>query len=214
MNGIRRTLTPWIVVFGAGLGACADRAIDNVISAGNDVDDAAVATQEFSRTVPALRGLDRVQQFQGNCAVTAERPGGTKALRFEATEPKGHFSGRIDPAPLGIEPHDDDLLRIEVEPDNNAFLQLTMENYQEPGDVSNWHALDAISRGTGWKTVRPDIKQPEEIEPGKSVDIDGLPGMTATGPRLASLLHDWSEIGITQDEAVGVPGCDYSRAPH
>ncbi|MBM4042063.1 MAG: hypothetical protein FJ290_26505 [Planctomycetes bacterium] len=109
-----------------------------------------------------------MQELRGNLSVVAEGPGGTKALRFEATAAKEDFFGRLDLKTLGVNPHEYDLLKVEVKADNCAFLQLTLENYPEPGDVSNWYPLDAINRGSDWRTVWLDLKRPEEIQPKRA----------------------------------------------
>lgn len=193
MVGLRRMAATCILLLCAGLAACAARspADTSVGSTGNTPDKtpgntndraavkAPAATTsksvrqtagpgaDLSRTVSALDSLDGIQQLQGNCTIVAEGPGGTGALRFEAAQAKEDFSGRIDLEPLGIDPRDYDLLKIEVKADNNAFLQFTLENYPEPGDVSNWYPLDSINRGSDWRTVWLDLKRPEEIQPGQ-----------------------------------------------
>ncbi|MFM9058881.1 MAG: hypothetical protein ACKOSQ_07150 [Planctomycetaceae bacterium] len=172
----------------------------------------------LSRTVSALDSLAGIGQLEGNCSITAEGPDGTNALRFEATQAKEDFSGRIDLAALGIDPHDYDLLKIDVKADNNAFLQFALENYPEPGDVSNWYPLDAIGRGSDWRTVWLDLKRPEEIEPNK-----------ATGPKPALLVSGavrdlrWRMQGDSRclrlrnlrlaTKAIDLE-CDQTRAPY
>ncbi len=142
-------------------------------------DKPAAADAGLSRVLSALDSLDSVQDLKGNFSAVAEGPGGTKALRFEATEAKEDFSGRIDLKALGVDPHDYDLLKVEVKADNNAFLQFTLENYPEPGDVSNWYPLDAINRGSDWRTIWLDLKRPEEIQPGKA--SSGTPALAISG---------------------------------
>lgn len=201
MMGMRRTVAACILLLGACLSACADKSTGNTANPAAGMgaapatpvtttpatspprspnlarSQAAAPGSGLSRTVSALDGLDGIGQFEGNCSVVAEGPGGAAALRFEATEAKEDFSGRIDLEPLGVDPHDYDLLKIDVKADNNAFLQFTLENYPEPGDVSNWYPLDAIGRGFDWRTVWLDLKRPEEIEAKK-----------ATGPKPALLV--------------------------
>lgn len=181
MIGMRRAVAACVLVLGACLSACADKSTTKSThpaepggapaasppgASGHSRRHATPPDAGLSRTVAAFDSLAGIQRLEGNCTVAAEGPDGTDVLRFEATHEKEDFSGRIDLEALGIAPRDYDLLKVEVKADNNAFLQFTLENYPEPGDVSNWYPLDAIGRGADWRTVWLDLKRPEEIQPG------------------------------------------------
>lgn len=137
------------------------------------------AGSEASRVLSALDSLGSLQDLKGNWREVAEGPGGAKALRFEATGNEEDFSGHVDLKAMGVNPRDYDLLKIEVKADNCAFLQFTLENYPEKGDVSNWYPLDAINRGADWRTIWLDLKRPEEIQPGKAAAE--APGLLIAG---------------------------------
>lgn len=128
----------------------------------------AAAGPALSRVLSTMDTTTSVQELKGNWSAVPEGPGGTMALRFEATPASDAFSGRIDLKAMGVNPHDYDLLKIEVKADNCAFLGFTLENYPEPGDVSNWYPLDAINRGSDWRTIWLDLKRPEEIVANKA----------------------------------------------
>ena len=128
----------------------------------------ATAGPALSRVLSAMDRADSVQDLKGNWSAVPEGPGGTMALRFEATPASDGFSGRIDLKAMGVNAHDYDLLKIEVKSDNRAFLGFTLENYPEKGDISNYYPLDAINRGSDWHTLWLDLKRPEEIVPNRA----------------------------------------------
>ena len=87
-------------------------------------------------------------------------PAGVKVLRCE-----GYFAGRIDLNALGIDPHDYDVLMIEAKAGRGVFMRVSLENYPGDGELSHWYILDSARGPFGWKTIRIDLRKPEEVKP-------------------------------------------------
>ena len=141
-----------------------------------DVTQPSAAGPALTRVLSAMDAIDSLQGLKGNWAAVAEGPGGEKALRFEAMPDKEGFSGRIDLKSMGVNPLDYDLLKVEVKADNCTSLGFSLENYPQPGDVSNWSVLDAMNRGSDWRTVWLDLKRPGSMErpPQLAPEASGL----------------------------------------
>lgn len=143
----------------------------------------------FAEKPTRVTGMDdprTVPTSEGQLKAVAEGPRGATVLRSDSP-----FVGRIDLTKNGIEPRRYDLLKLELKADARSTLQVSLENYPEPGQLSHWYVF-AKSRGAfDWETVYVDLHRPEEIMPAgayKGLDKDADP--TQRGLRLAGFVAE------------------------
>ena len=143
----------------------------------------------YAQAPARVAGMDdprTVLTSEGQLKAVAEGPGGATVLRSDSP-----FIGRIDLNKDGIEPRRYDLLKLEVKADARAMLQVSLENYPEPGQLSHWYVF-AKSRGAfDWETVYVDLHRPEEIMPAgayKGLEKDADPKLR--GLRLAGFVAE------------------------
>ncbi|MDA1138268.1 MAG: hypothetical protein O3B01_06765 [Planctomycetota bacterium] len=133
--------------------------------------------EDLSRAVSVLADAGVFETLDGAIQFVPAGPDGEKVLRVD-----GNFSGRIDLKPLGINPLDYDLMKVEVKSDRASFLRLSLENFPDEGELSHWYVLDSMRGPFGWKTIWIDLTRPEEIkQPGK------YKGLSAKDPGLRGL---------------------------
>lgn len=99
----------------------------------------------------------------GEVQIVPEGPRKVKVARFDAP-----FALRMDLAPQNINPRDFDLIKLEVNTDDHAFLVVSLENYPRPGDLSHWYVLDTARLAIPWQTIWIDLNRPEEVKPAGS----------------------------------------------
>lgn len=136
--------------------------------------------QEMTRLVADMSSAAPLNLKKGKAKVVPAGPLGRKVVRIE-----GGFSGRIDLKPLGIDPKQYDLIKMEVKSDRGAFVRVSLENYPNPGELSHWYVLDNSRGSFEWRTIWIDLALPEEIKPpgrykgmaAKDPDLHGMPIM-------------------------------------
>jgi len=128
-------------------------------------------------TLDTLDGL----AVEGDGRIVAEGPGGEPVLRTD-----GRIQAVIDLAARAIDPRDYDLIKIDVKADPRAWLVISLENYPEPGWISNWYVLDAVRGGFDWRPVWLDLKRPEEMYPAGKVGGMAVGESAARGLRINS----------------------------
>jgi hypothetical protein len=126
-----------------------------------------------------IHSCDRVAglNLEGEASIVPEGPNGQRVLRID-----GSFNSRIDLKPLGLDPHEFDLLKFEVKTPRGAFLRFSLENYPSEGELSHWYVFDGTHGPSDWKTVWVDLRLIEEIKlPGQ------YKGLSAHDPALRGL---------------------------
>lgn len=114
----------------------------------------------------------------GAIEFAAEGPGGERVARFD-----DDFGLRFDLAAAKVDPHEFDLLKIQVKADAHALLTVSLENFPRPGELSHWYVLDTARTAVPWRTIWVDLNKPEEIKAAGTYK-----GLSEANPDLRGLL--------------------------
>lgn len=113
------------------------------------------------------RGL---QMQEGDVAIVPEGPNKTPVARFE-----NKFAMRIDLPEGAPSPGEFELLKLAVRSDAHGFLVVSLENFPQPGLMSNWYVLDSARGELPWHTICVDLNKLEEVAPaGKYKGMENL----------------------------------------
>ena len=152
------------------------------------------STAEDGRRLKLVHPMDVTEGLNlgdSSARLDAAGPEGEKVLRCD-----GYFAGRIDLGALGIDPRDYDTLMIEAKGGRGVFTRVSLENYPGEGELSHWYVLDGARGPFDWKTIRIDLRKPEEIKPprgdkgmaSKDTSLRGLQFMGRPGRGADQLL--------------------------
>lgn len=120
---------------------------------------AAHASDERVKPLAAMDSLEALSLAEGSDAeIVPEGPQGEKVLRG------AEFALRLDLKKLGADALRYDLLKLEVKADARAQIQVSLENFPRPGDLSHWYAIGGVHQAFGWRTLYIDLHRPEEIK--------------------------------------------------
>ena len=133
------------------------------------------AAEPASRSRLVLAGGDAAGlSFTTGTPVIETRPGGGKALRFDAP-----FQCRLDLQPQNVDSRQYDLLALTVKADRAARLRIAVENHPRVGDISYWYVLDSMRGAFEWRTLWLDLRLPEEVKSGDDPRSPWREGMGA-----------------------------------
>ena len=143
------------------------------------------AATPWVKTVSDMTSPTGLEELTGSVSFVAEGPQGRSVMRVE-----GGFAARIDLKTAGVVPGEYDLLKIDLKADRGASMQVSLENYPEPGALSHWYAPAFVEGINGWRTLWIDLKRPEEVKAAGSYKGMGSEDPSRRGLRIRASVKD------------------------